>query len=172
MVSLVREGESHFRPDRPVLCPLLGVVVPIWVYTNGAEVHPDQSDALSRFLVIEPGKRAALLEPLFADYREVVEAIGEGPEITGPERVWEFVQWTAIGVPRQGDGSRFVFVQGDPAWEEEHGVELLFRDEQLVRLDRASGAALSTCFWSWRRREDAEPGVAPDRRGIQAFRYR
>jgi hypothetical protein len=149
MVSLIRDDNSFFRTERPVFCPLLGVDVPISVYTDGAEVHPDQSDALARFLAIEPSQRAALLGPLFADYREVINAVGEGPAIAGPEQVWAFVRWTNVIVPRQGVGSRFVFVQGDPAWEEEHGVELLFRDEQLIRLDRASGAFLTTCFWAW-----------------------
>lgn len=149
MVSLIRDGRLFFRADRPVYCPLLGVEVPISVYTDGAEVHPDQSGALALFLAIEPGQRAVLFEPLFADYRVVLDAVGEGPEIAGPEQVWEFVRWTNVIVPRQDVGRRFVFVQGDPAWEVEHGVELLFRDERLVRLDRASGAFLTTCFWAW-----------------------
>src|SRR5262245_57892046 len=114
MISLVRD-DSSFRSERPVFCPLLGVDVSIDVFTDGAEVHPDQTDALDRFLLIDPGRRAELFEPLFADYRECVEAVGEGPEIAGPERVWGFVRWTSLIVPRQGVGSRFVFVQGDPA---------------------------------------------------------
>ena len=104
---------------------------------------------MARFLDIEPNQRVVLLAPLFADYREVVDAVGEGPVIDSLERVLEFVRWTHIIIPEQGVGSRFVFVQGDPAWEEEHGVELLFRDERLIRTDRASGAFLTTCFWEW-----------------------
>jgi|GEM_PF-4452351 len=149
MVSLIRDEGSFFRSALPVFCPLLGAELPVLVYTDGAEVHPDQMNALARFLAIQPSQQAVLLEPLFADYREVIDAIGEGPEIAGPEQVWRFVRWTNLIVPQQGVGSHFVFVQGDPDWEEEHGVELLFRDERLVRLDRASGAFLTTCFWAW-----------------------
>jgi hypothetical protein len=134
MFSL-RRDESSFNSERPVFSRFLGVEVPISIYTDGAEVHPEQLESLTRFLAIEPGQRAALLEPLFADYREVIEAVGEGPEIVSSEQVWEFVRWTNVIVPRQGVGSRFVFVQGDPMWEEEHGVELLFRNERLIRLD-------------------------------------
>ncbi|VTU02196.1 unnamed protein product [Gemmataceae bacterium] len=149
MVPLVRDG-SFFRSVGPVLCPLLGAEVPVTVDTDGAEVQSDQLRALAGFLAIPGSERDSLTGRLFDDYRAVRDAIGEGPEIDGPERVWEFVRWTTILIPQQGPtGSRFVFVQGDPAWEEEHGVELLFRDERLLRLDRASGAFLSTCFWSW-----------------------
>jgi hypothetical protein len=131
-------------------CPLLGEAVPVLLYTDGQEIQLDQLEAISRFLDIPAKERTGLIGPLFADYREVRDAVGEGPEITGPEQVWEFVRWTTILVPLQGPtGCRFVFVKGDPAWEEEHGVEMLFRDERLVRLDRASGAFLSSCFWSW-----------------------
>jgi hypothetical protein len=150
VVPLVRDDDSFFRSDQPALCPLLGAEVPVAVYTDGAGVQPDQFHALAGFLGISAGERIALAGRLFADYREVRDAVGEGPEIAGPDRVWEFVRWTTILVPLQGPtGSRFVFVQGVAAWEEEHGVELLFRDERLVRLGRASGAFLSSCFWSW-----------------------
>jgi hypothetical protein len=148
-MTLTPDGIGSSRSDRSVFCPLLGVEVSISVFTDGAEVHPEQLEALARFLAIEPGQREALFEPLFADYRDVFDAVGEGPAIAGPEQVWAFVRWTNVIVPRQGVGSRFVFVQGDPAWEEEHGVELLFRDERLIRIDRASGAFLTTCFWTW-----------------------
>lgn len=150
MVPLVRDDNSFFRSDRPVFCPLLSAKVPVAVYTDGAEVQPDQLRALAGFLGISADERPSLTKRLFADYQEVRDAVGEGPEIAGAQRVWEFVRWTTVLVPLQGPtGSRFVCVQGDPAWEEEHGVEMWFRDERLVRLDRASGAFLSDCFWSW-----------------------
>lgn len=142
--------DSFFRSEQPVACPLLGVSVSALIHTDGKPIHASQLEALARFLDIPADARGGLLKPLFADSREVREAVGEGPEIDGPEQVWEFVQWETILVPLQGpSGNRFVFVQGEPAWEEEHGVELLFRDERLVRLGRASGAFLSSCFWSW-----------------------
>lgn len=150
MVTLIRDDKSFFRSDRPVFCPILGAEVPVAVHTDGAEVQPDQQLALAGFLNIPASEQLGITMKLFADYQEIYDEIGEGPEITEPERVWEFVKWTTILVPLQGPtGSRFVFVQGEPMWEEEHGVELLFRDEQLIRLDRASGAFLSSCFWSW-----------------------
>ena len=146
----VRTDGSFFRLDRTPACPLLGGAVPVLIHTDGQEVQSDQLTALSRFLAIPADARPVLAEPLFADCREVRDAVGGGPQIAGPDRVWEFVRWTTVLVPVQGpSGSRFVFVRGDPAWEEEHGVELLFRDERLVRLGRASGAFLRSCFWSW-----------------------
>lgn len=150
MVPLVRDDDSFFRSERPVSCQVLGADVPVAVYTDGAEVQPDQMQALAGFLGIPADERFGLTGRLFADYQEVRDAVGEGPEIAEPEQVWEFVRWTEVLVPLQGPtGSRFVCVRGDPAWEEEHGVEMWFRDERLVRLDRASGAFLSSCFWSW-----------------------
>jgi uncharacterized protein (TIGR02996 family) len=148
--ALIRDERLFVRTDRPVFCPLLETELSVSVFTDGAEVQQDQVAALARFLAIPPGHRATLLEPLFENYRAMFDAVGEGPEIAGPEQVWAFVQWTDLIVPRQGtSGNRFVFVQGTPAWEEEHGVEMLFRDEWLLRLNQASGAFLSNCFWDW-----------------------
>lgn len=150
MVPLVRDGNAFFRSDGPVYCPLLGVDLSVAVYTDGADVQPDQLRALSGFFDIPASERDGLTGRLFADYQEEYDAVGEGPVITEPQRVWEFVRWGAVLIPQQGPtGSRFVCVVGDPEWEEEHGVEMWFRDERLVRLDRASGAFLSDCFWSW-----------------------
>lgn len=151
MVLWVKDAEgSAFCPDQPLFCPLFGTTIPVEIYTDGREILPDQFTALSRFLDIPAEQRSRLIGPLFEDYRTITEEVGEGPEIAGQDQVWQFVRWTAVIVPLQGPrGNRFVFVQGDPAWEEEHGVELLFRDEQLIRLDRASGAFLTKCFWDW-----------------------
>jgi hypothetical protein len=41
VVSLVRDGNSFFRSDRPVFCPVLGSAAPVALYTDGAEVHSD-----------------------------------------------------------------------------------------------------------------------------------
>jgi hypothetical protein len=51
----------------------------------------------------------------------------------------------------------------------EHGVELLFRDEQLVHVGRAEGAFFGR-FWEWLGRKRAEPAVAPDQGRITGFR--
>ncbi len=150
MVSWERTEGSFFGSDRPLTSPLFGTSIPALVYTDGREILPDQMTALSSFLDIPADQRGRLIDPLFEDFRTVTEVVGEGPKIITAEQVWQFVTWTTILVPLQGPGgNRFVFVKGDPAWEQEHGVELLFRDERLVRLNRASGAFLSTCFWEW-----------------------
>ncbi|MFO0822879.1 MAG: TIGR02996 domain-containing protein [Gemmataceae bacterium] len=150
LIALLREERSlSFRADRSVFCPLLATEISVSVYTDGAEVQNTQVAAFAKFVDIPPGQRSALLEPLYANYRACLEAFGEGPEIAGPEQVWSFVRWTDVIVPLQGPGrNRFVLVQGDPLWEEEHGVEMLFRDEELICVDQASGACTSACFWN------------------------
>ena len=147
MTSWVRSDDHFYTPARPLLCPLFGESIPVSIHTDGAEIQQDQLVALSRFLEIPADQRGLLTLPLFDDYRTIKDAVGEGPEIDTPESVWQHVKWTTLLVPRQGPlGNRYVFVIGDPDWEEEHGVELLFRDERLVRLDRAEGAFLGK-FW-------------------------
>jgi hypothetical protein len=149
MEGWVRTERSFFRPEAAPGCPLLGGSVPILIHTGEDEIHPGQLEALARFLAIPTDWRQNLYGPLHADYREVRAAIGEGPDIGGTEEVWSFVKWDTVLVPRQGPtGHRFVFAQGRPAWEVEHGVELLFRDEQLVHVGRAEGAFLGR-FWEW-----------------------
>ena len=148
MMSWVRSDSSFFRSDQPLMCPLFGESIPVLIHTDGREIQSDQLIALSRFLEIPAEQRAFLTSPLFDDYRTIKEYVGEGPEIDTPDLVWQYVKWTTILVPIQGPlVNRFVFVIGDPEWEEEHGVELLFRDEKLVRLDRAEGAFLGK-FWT------------------------
>jgi hypothetical protein len=147
MISWVRSDEWFFRPDQPLLCPLFRESIPVSIHTDGREIQSDQLSALLRFLKIPADQRGLLTHPLFADYCAIKEYVGEGPDIETPELVWSHVKWTTILVPLQGPlGNRYVFVIGDPDWEEEHGVELLFRDERLVRLDRAEGAFLGK-FW-------------------------
>lgn len=146
----VRTDRSSFESSAPLLCPFLGVEIPIIIYTDEKEIQPDQLQALAHFLRLSPETKDLLTASLFADYRATVEAVGDGPVIDQPEEVWAFVRWTEVLIPLQGpSGSRFVFLRGDPAWEQEHGLELFFRDEQLARVDYASGAFLSTCFWDW-----------------------
>jgi hypothetical protein len=45
----------------------------------------------------------------------------------------------------------------------EHGVELPFRDEQLVHVGRAEGAFFGR-FWEWLGRKRAEPTAAQEKR--------
>jgi hypothetical protein len=161
MGKWVRTKRSFFRPEEePPFCALLGGSVPVLIHTGEDEILPGQLEALARFLAIPADRRPDLYGPLFADYREVRSAIGEGPRIGGPEEVWSFVRWNTVLVPRQGPtGHRFVFVEGDPAWEIEHGVELFFRDEQLVHVGRAEGDFCGR-FWEWLGRKQAEPAAA------------
>ena len=149
MSQWVRTNQWYFRLDESPMCPLLGVPVPVEIHTREDEIQADQMEALARFLAIPADRQPSLLGPLYADYREVRSAINGLPDIGGPEEVWSFVKWDTVLVPRQGPtGHRFVFVQGDPAWEVEHGIELLFRDEQLVHVGRAEGA-FGGRFWEW-----------------------
>src|SRR5262245_36594200 len=111
MSQWVRYERLYFRHDPSPLCPLLGVAVPVDIHTGEGEIQTDQLEAVARFLAIPSDRRSDLHAPLYADYREVRSAIGEGPHIAGPEEVWAFVRWDWVLVPRQGPtGHRFVFV--------------------------------------------------------------
>jgi hypothetical protein len=88
MSHWVRTERSFFRPEETPACALFGGHVPVLVHTGEDEIQPDQLEALARFLAIPADQRQALYGPLFADYREVRSAIGQGPHIGGPEQVW------------------------------------------------------------------------------------
>jgi hypothetical protein len=131
------------------MCPLFGEPCPILIHTDGQEIRQNQMQALANFLAITADQRKTLTDPLFEDYRATRDEYGEGPEIHEPEQVWRFVTWNTLLVPIQGPTEdRFVFVIGDPAWEREHGVELLFRNERLLSVGRAQGAFLGR-YWEW-----------------------
>jgi len=168
MSQWVRTNEWFFRLDESPTCPLLGGPVPVEIHTGGDDIRPDQLEALARFQAIPADRRPSLFGPLFADYRTVRSAIGEGPQIGGPGEVWSFVRWYTVLVPRQGPtGHRFVFLQGDPAWEVEHGVELLFRDEQLVHVGRVEGD-YGGRFWERLGHKPVESADAPHQGRRQA----
>jgi hypothetical protein len=147
VVSWIPTDGSFYRPDKPLKSPLFGESIPVLIHTDGREIQPEQLDSLSRFLEIPADRRDLLTRPLFEDYWAIREAVGEGPDIDSPDLVWRYVRWTTILVPLQGpSGNRYIFVIGEPEWEPEHGVELLFCNERLVRVDRAQGAFLGR-FW-------------------------
>ena len=59
--------------------------------------------SISACLVAIPvDQRGLLIGPRFEDYRAVMDAVGEGPDIAGPDQLGHFVRWTTFLVPRQG----------------------------------------------------------------------
>jgi len=65
------------------------------------------------------------------------EVDGDDPPVALPNRsdVWKHVQLRRVFIPHHGTTrDRYVFVEGGCDWEEEHGLELLFKNERLFRV--------------------------------------
>jgi hypothetical protein len=61
-----------------------------------------------------------------------------------PIRIWQHVQFNGVIVPRHGGTQdRYVFLSGNCSWDPEHGVELLFKNGRLFKVDRANALYVS-----------------------------
>lgn len=73
-----------------------------------------------------------------------LEVEGEKPPLRLRRRsnVWKHLKLTDVFVPQHGKSvDRYVFVAGSCDWEDEHGLELLFKNEQLLKVGRSDGLA-------------------------------
>ncbi len=111
-----------------------------------APYPPDVEDAVVNFLALDEADRTAASGEVFENYREVVESVDgdfEGVPVGGPTEVWGLVRPQEVFVSRRDEGERNVYyvqVLCECAWEEEHGLQLIFRSgHKLVRVSSQDG---------------------------------
>lgn len=102
--------------------------------------------ALRNFLSLTTADRELASPHVFKNFRDVVEAVGPEDvdvEITHPDDVWEHVTPDKIYISRRHRGDRkvYVLIAAECAWEEEHGLQIVYREgDDLCRVsaqDRA-----------------------------------
>ena len=108
---------------------------------------PAQSRALEAFLALGPNRLAEWTHPValdcqYACLRMKMEG-GKPPfKLRQRNEVWRHVRLTQVTVPQHGaTADRYVFVDGECDWEEEHGLELLFKNEHLFKVGPQEGLA-------------------------------
>lgn len=98
-----------------------------------ADPAPDDFvSAIASFLRLTVDDRALATPYVFQNYLDFMEIAGEDDDvvIASADGVWSHVHPTRVHVSRRTKGDRRVYVQvsADCEWEDEHGLQLVFRD--------------------------------------------
>jgi hypothetical protein len=134
-------GELHQNSDVPewldsdeMQIPFLGNLKLTITFQNMADdPAPEEfADAIRSFLRLSEQDRAETNQYVFADYRDFIECVGEDDfdfTIDDESSVWEHVHPTQIYVSRRHYGDKAVYVQiaAECDWEEEHGLQVVFK---------------------------------------------
>lgn len=108
----------------------------------------DADAALANFLKIGMEERASMAPHIWQNCKEFLEAIGYEEEdqalwdIKKAEEIWSFVDFRNIYVERRHrrDQDIYISLQGECDWEQEHGLQLVFRQgKQLTRVSQIDG---------------------------------
>ena len=99
------------------------------------------SQAASNFLGLSSDARLSASDYVFQNYRDVMEAVGDQlaqVEIADARSVWQHVRPSKIHVVRRPYGDKLVYVQivAKCVWEEEHGLQIVYR--RGIELNRVS----------------------------------
>jgi hypothetical protein len=128
--------------------PVLGKVVEVWVdpETDSANLpSAAQLRALKAFLLLKPKQQNDWSHSIALYCQETCqqyERDGDNPPVRLGKRkeVWKHVEIQTIHIPKHGKSrDRYVFVGCWCAWEVEHGLELLFKNEQLFKAGPCEG---------------------------------
>lgn len=100
----------------------------------------DTDKALGNFLSLTPTYLHSFSELLFKQCKEFLESIGYDSDhealwnLTDPGSIWNFVHPTEIMVSRRHrrDKDIYIVVLCECDWEEEHGLQLVFRQGQIL----------------------------------------
>lgn len=104
------------------------------------DAHPeDFQAAISNFLALRRDTLEAVQEQIFAYYRDCVvqnKAAGRSTvDIATPEAVWQHIQFCdeILACRRQtGDRAVYISLECDCDWEEELGLQLIFKRGQRI----------------------------------------
>ncbi|GIE38527.1 hypothetical protein Alo02nite_14250 [Actinoplanes lobatus] len=139
------EHHEHLGSFRsaPVPVPVLGGAL-CRIAVEGYDGGPDFHAAIGAFLALDRTVLTAAAPAIFEYYRDIIEevlACGEEDElyadIPGPGQVLDYVTLgTEPLVVRDSHDDRRVYVRVacDCDWEEEHGLDLVFRDGAAITL--------------------------------------
>lgn len=103
-----------------------------------SDLDPGRAAALGAFLDQGPDRRLRDSRHVHAYYRDVrachgMEFLDEEMGIpVGPEAIWDSVTPGPVHVARDGDGVVYVVMQAECAWDEEHGLQLVWRDGRTL----------------------------------------
>lgn len=104
----------------------------------------EADNALSNFLKLDKQERIKLSDLVFKNYSDFLEVMDDDYklEINKNEDIWDFVHPIEIYVTRRpyNDMDMYVQIHCNCDWEEEHGLQLVFRQgRQITRVSDIDG---------------------------------
>ncbi len=148
--SKIKWKRTEFFIESKVRVPILGQIVEISIDPEPETANlpsPAQIRSLEAFLALSPDQKNGWAHQIALDcyYTCLGYKIdGETPPVRLRKRanVWRHLRLRQVFVPQHGNTQdRYVFIQGGCDWEEEHGLELLFKNERLFRVGPQEGLA-------------------------------
>ncbi|WP_426491964.1 DUF6985 domain-containing protein [Hymenobacter sp. 102] len=135
--------------SQPVPVPFFDHM-PLTVILSGATAPTasdlaDLDDCLRNFLALGPADRLAASGLVWANYQEMVDAVGEEEldvSISAPAEVWAQVRPGDIHISWRDrrDQDVYLSIECGCGWEEEHGLQLVFRrGRMLTRVSQYDG---------------------------------
>jgi hypothetical protein len=105
----------------------------------------EASAAIESFLSLGPEDRLAASPHVYKNYSRITDIVDEeelGCQIDSDTQVWEHVDPSEIFVSRRSRRDRAIYVQvtAECAWEQEHGLQLVYRrGSELSRVSQQDG---------------------------------
>ncbi|GAA4433999.1 DUF6985 domain-containing protein [Bremerella cremea] len=108
------------------------------------------SSAVTKFLALTVQDRDSVTPYVFRYYSNYVAAVGTDEleiKIENPAHVWRHVQLFQIHVSRRpfGDASVHIQICGNCDWDREHGIQIVFREGNVLRRVSMQDGHLTYC---------------------------
>ena len=108
----------------------------------------EADQALSNFLALKVNDRLSISELVLKNCRDFMEEVGvdefgeDLQQVKDANEIWKFVYPTKIYVSRRNWGDKDIYIQiaCNCEWEEEHGLQLVFKQgKKLTRISEQDG---------------------------------
>jgi hypothetical protein len=141
---------TQFFIEAKLHVPVLGRIVEVSVDPEDSSSKlpsPSQLRALDAFLALAADQKEDWTHQVALDCHYTClryEIDGEDPpmRLTKRSDVWKHARLGQLFIPQHGTSAdRYVFVCGGCDWEDEHGLELLFKNERLFKVGQQDGLA-------------------------------
>lgn len=111
---------------------------------EGSGFPPDVDASVARFLALNDTHRLAISHEICLNYKKIEQYLDKEDELVLKEEaeIWNFVQPSKIVVERRSrrDKGIYVTVDCNCEWEQEHGLQIVFRSgNELVRVSQQDG---------------------------------
>jgi len=140
--SLGMLGQHKNIPEwwvsKPTKVPFLSDLKMVFVITeelDNNKFSEDVNNAIMKFLTLTDKDRLEITEYIIKNYEDFIDSTDEEPlPIKHMEDIWEYVHPENIYVSRRQYGDRKIYIQimCECDWEEEHGLQIIYRDGQIL----------------------------------------